>query len=96
MARQAHARLAQGQITGLLRCLVGGERLWRPCNSERFAPELPRLVCARFPALEELAQQCVEDTSNGAEVLIHLLTMVGSTRTEQEARGMLETGLHAR
>ncbi|HEY1349235.1 MAG TPA: hypothetical protein VGF67_06390 [Ktedonobacteraceae bacterium] len=57
---------------------------------QRVASALSHLVAARFPALEALVRQCVEEPKNDHEILLQLLTTVGSAQTEQEARLLLE------
>ncbi|HEY1352581.1 MAG TPA: hypothetical protein VGF67_23420 [Ktedonobacteraceae bacterium] len=59
-------------------------------SRRRVASALSRLVTARFPAMEALVRECVGEPRNDHEVLLQLLTTVGSAQTEQEARQLLE------
>jgi hypothetical protein len=66
------------------------KRLEAAASRQRFASALSRLVSIRFPALQALAHQCVEEPKNDHEVLLQLLIAVGLAQTEPEARQQLE------
>lgn len=90
--------MTKGEAKGEARGEAKGEAIGKETGKlqafatirQRFAIELPRMVAARFPALEALAQQCVEEPNNDYEALLHLFSTVGSAQTELEARRLLE------